>query len=700
MTQTRSLDFLKERAEYLRLEIARNDELYYVQDAPQLEDAEYDKLYRELQEIEEVYPDLAAPDSPTARVRGAPRAEFRKVVHDAPMQSLDNALNVEELRAFRQKALKALDGQEAAWVCEPKIDGLAVSLLYEDGIFKSGSTRGDGVTGEDVTQNLRTIRSLPLRLKNMRSGTVEVRGEVCMSREDFAALNRSREESEEPLFANPRNAAAGSLRQLNHHVTASRKLKIFLYHVQNARELGIATQRGMLDWIKAEGLPAQGYHAVCETQEEIEQYLEEWGRRRFEEPINTDGVVVKLDDLNSRDTLGTTSKAPRWAIAFKFPPEEKQTKVLDIEITVGRTGTLTPTARLEPVQISGTTVQRASLHNQDEIERKDVRIGDTVWVHKAGEIIPEILRVDFEARTGTDGTEKPFMIPYECPACHAKAIRLPDESAIRCPNKSCPAQLKEAVLHFVSRACMDIDGIGEKLVTQLIGRGLIANVADLYDLKTEELAPLDRMAKKSAQNVTQAVEASKTRPLSAVINALGIRNVGKKTAFDLASRFPDMDALIAAGEAGESGAKELAAVDGVGPIVAASIASFFGDENNRQMVGRLRAAGVNMASSDADAPNLRQSELFKGKKMVFTGELSALPRSEAEKIVSSLGAVISGSVSKKTDVVVVGEKPGSKFLKAQELGIEIWDETTLLEKLHAAEYDIEIIRHIQDERFL
>ena len=679
MTSVLPRDEAKKRAEYIRLEIARNDELYYVQDAPQLEDYEYDKLYRELQEIEETYPDLATPDSPTVRVRGAPRSEFRKVVHAAPMQSLDNALNVEELRSFHQKAIKALDGHEVSWVCEPKIDGLAISLIYEDGVFKSGSTRGDGVTGEDVTQNIRTIRSLPLRLKNMRSGTVEIRGEVCMSREDFAVLNKSREESEEPLFANPRNAAAGSLRQLNHHVTASRKLKIFLYHVQGARELGIATQCGMLDWIEAEGLPTQGHNIVCETLEEIERYLEEWGRQRFDSPINTDGVVVKLNDLMLRETLGTTSKAPKWAIAFKYPPEEKRTKVLDIEITVGRTGALTPTARLEPVQLSGTTVQRASLHNQDEIERKDVRIGDSVWVHKAGEIIPEILRVDFDARTGT---EEPFQIPYECPVCHSKAIRLPDEAAIRCPNKSCPAQLKEEVLHFVSRACMDINGIGEKLVAQLIGRGIIANVADLYDLEAGDLAGLDRMAEKSAQNAIEAIEASKARPFGALINALGIRNVGKKTASDIAAHFHSMDALMAAGE------EELAAVDGVGPIVAASIVSFFGDENNRHVVERLRTVGVNMVSGDAGTPHVRQSELFKGKKMVFTGELSVMPRSEAEELVASLGALTSGSVSKKTDVLVVGEKPGSKFLKAQELGIEIWDETTLVEKLRAAECDI------------
>ena len=681
MQQIPAPEATRARAQELRGIIAENDELYYVLDSPKLEDHEYDALYRELQRIEEQYPELATSDSPTVRVRGAPRSEFRKFVHEVPMQSLDNALDICELEAFFARTAKALsqldqpDAPEpASWVCEPKLDGLAVSLIYEDGLLTVGSTRGDGVVGEDVTQNIRTIRSLPLRLKNLPSdftGKIEVRGEVCMAREDFAELNRSREEAEEPLFANPRNAAAGSLRQLNHHVTASRKLRIYLYHIQSAQELGIATQCEMLAWLRDHGLPTQEHNRVYESLQDIEAYLEEWGRLRFENAVNTDGVVLKLNDLALREKLGSTAKAPRWAIAFKYPPEEKRTKVLGIEISVGRTGALTPTAQLEPVRLSGTTVQRASLHNQDEIDRKDVRIGDTVWLHKAGEIIPEILRVDEEARSGN---EVPFKIPYVCPICGSAAVRLPDEAAIRCPNKSCPAQLQEEILHFVSRQCMDINGIGEKLAAQLTASGLVKSVADIYELTEENLLGLERMGEKSAEKLIRAIENSKTRPFDAVLNALGIRNVGKKTASDIARHFRSIDAIILADE------ERLALVDGLGPIIAASIRTYFADEHNMSVVRRLQAKGVTMEAEDTGEPVLH-SEIFFGKKMVFTGELSSMPRGDAEKLAESLGAATSGSVSKKTDVVVVGEKPGSKYLKAQELGIEIWDEAKFLASL-------------------
>jgi DNA ligase (NAD+) len=401
MSSSLSANDAAKRAEELRREIAVNDELYYVLDSPVLSDDEYDRLLRGLEAIEAEFPELVAQDSPTIRVRGEPRGEFKRVVHDEPMLSLDNALDSEELGSFFDRTARALgdgeasgQGENTAWVCEPKIDGLAVSLVYEDGVLKTASTRGDGNVGEDVTQNIRTIRSLPLRLKRANHGLVEVRGEVCMAREDFAELNRIREEDEEPLFANPRNAAAGSLRQLDHRVTASRKLKIYLYNVHNAQGLGIRTQEELLEWLTLEGLPTQGEHRLCSNRTEVYEYLGKWGERRFSNSINTDGVVVKLNSLSLRERLGTTSKAPRWAIAFKYPPEEKRARVLDIEISVGRTGALTPTARLEPVQLSGTTVQRASLHNQDEIDRKGVRIGDYVWVRKAGEIIPEVMRVD------------------------------------------------------------------------------------------------------------------------------------------------------------------------------------------------------------------------------------------------------------------------------------------------------------------
>jgi DNA ligase (NAD+) len=662
------------RAEFLRREIAKNDELYYVLDSPAIEDHEYDALLRELAGIEADYPELLTPDSPNMRVRGASGGEFHKVVHDVPMQSLDNALDRGELDAFFERANKALgDGDSGVlWVCEPKIDGLAVSLIYSDGVLETGSTRGDGLIGEDVTRNIRTIRSLPLRLKRPHSGKIEVRGEVCMAREDFAELNRTREEAELPLFANPRNAAAGSLRQLDCGVTASRRLKIYLYHVEDARNLGISAQHELLSWLSDEGLPVHGHDRLCGSAPEIYDYLGEWGNSRFMDSINTDGVVVKLDNLELRERLGSTSKAPRWAIAFKYPPEEKRTKVLDIEISVGRTGTLTPTARVEPVSLSGTTVQRASLHNQDEIDRKDIRVGDTVLIHKAGEIIPEILRVDLDART--DGST-PFKIPDICPACGALAVRLPSEAAVRCPNRSCPAQLQEGLLHFVSRDCMDINGLGEKLARQLIETGLVKNAADIYCLTPENLAGLERMADKSASKLKDAIESSKSRPFYAVINALGIRNVGKKTARDIASHFRRVDALISAGE------EELAGLDGVGPTIAASIRSYIEDAHNMTLIERLLSYGVNMADDSPEDPEAKTKAAFAGKKMVFTGELSSMPRNEAERLAEGFGATTSGSVGKKTDIVVVGGSPGSKYNKALDLGITIWTEAEFLEKI-------------------
>ncbi|GHV50936.1 DNA ligase [Synergistales bacterium] len=656
----------RSRADELKKIIADSDYLYYVKDAPEIEDHEYDALLRELAAIETEYPELLTPDSPNARVRGEPGGEFARVTHSAPMQSLDNALDVAELRSFRERAAKAL-GEEPEWMCEPKLDGLAVSLIYRDGALETAATRGDGTVGEDVTRNIRTIRSLPLRLKDAPNGIVEVRGEVCMSREDFAELNRTREKEDKPLFANPRNAAAGSLRQLDVRVTASRRLKIYLYHTLGAENLGVKTQKELLEWLASRGLPTQESSRLCASMSDVEQYLDEWGGKRFTNSINTDGVVMKLNDLSLRETLGSTAKAPRWAIAFKYPPEEKRTRVIDIIVSVGRTGALTPTAQLEPVSLSGTTVQRASLHNQDEIDRKDIRVGDMVWAHKAGEIIPEVLRVDTDAR---DGSQTPYKIPPVCPVCGADAVKLPGEAAIRCPNKSCPAQLQEEILHFVSRQCMDINGIGEKLIAQLTERGIIKSAADIYAMSENDLAELDRMGEKSARNITEAIEASKSRPLSAVINALGIRNVGKKTALDIARRFGGMDAFINASEG------ELAVIDGVGETVAASVRAFFGDERNRETVERLKSAGVNMSEPDTF---YESSAEFAGRKFVFTGELSLMTREEAQKKAESLGAKISSSVSKKTDVVVAGANAGSKYNKAVELGIEIWDEAKFID---------------------
>lgn len=651
------------RAGYLRGEIARHDRLYYVMDAPEIEDAQYDALLRELIEIEREHPELVTPDSPTTRVRGEPLKEFVPFSHAVPMMSLDNVFSREEMRSFCTKVREAV-GAPVDWLCEPKIDGLAISLIYEDGVFVRAATRGSGAVGEDVTQNVRTIRSLPLMIDHAPDGILTVRGEVCMARADFAELNAAREESGAPIFANPRNAAAGSLRQLDPRITAQRALKIFLYGLEEAEALGIKTQGEILERLRECGLPIFGGHRLCRSIDEIDSYLDERDIARHSDQVDTDGAVLKLDELRYRPELGATSRAPKWAVAYKFPPEEKRTRLLDIEVTVGRTGALTPTAILEPVQLSGTTVRRATLHNQDEIDRRDIRIGDTVWVHKAGEIIPEVSRVVMEARP--EGAV-PYRLPELCPACGARAVRAEGESALRCPNRSCPAQMKEELLHFVSRECMDIDGIGEKLIAQLLDRGIVRTTADLYRLEASELEGLDRMAERSANNVIEAISRSKGRPFSAVLNALGIRNVGKKTAEDLAIAFGSIDMLMAASE------EELASIEGVGPIVASSIAAFFADEHDRETVERLREAGVTMETEVKEGSEIHD-EAFVGKKFVFTGELSIMTRSEGEALVRSLGGSSASSVSKKTDVVVAGANAGSKLSKAEQLGIEIWDE--------------------------
>lgn len=653
------------RVEALIAEITHHAHLYYAMDAPEITDAKYDELYRELKKWETQFPSLISPTSPTQRVGEQPRGEFRKIEHSSQMQSLDNALDFQGVLAFYKRLGDILDADGVELLCEPKIDGLAISLIYEEGHFVAGATRGDGRVGEDVTQNLRTIRSLPLRLKGNHPGRLEVRGEVCMGKKEFARLNQDREEAGEPLFANPRNAAAGSLRQLDSRITASRRLRIYLYHLEEAEFHGVATQQSLLLWLKEVGFPTQGEEQVCKNVEDVRLYLEEWTQKRLHHAVNTDGVVIKVNDLSIREHLGSTASAPRWAIAFKFPPEEKRTRIIAIEVSVGRTGVLTPTAILEPVQLSGTSVQRASLHNQDEIDRKGVRVGDWVWVHKAGEIIPEVLRVDRDVCAGQE--EAPYKIPLVCPSCGAQAVRLPDEAAVRCTNKSCPAQLKEGLVHFSGRRGMNITGLGEKLVDQLVEKRVVAGLSDLYSLTKDALMQLDRVGEKSAQNLLDSVETSKSRPLRALLNALGIRNVGERVATDLARYFQSMEALLAAKE------EELAAIDGVGPIIAASIISFFGESHNRQMIQQLDKAGVNM-TEEIQQKNLDSSHPINGKKFVFTGELSHLSRNEAAQRVLNFGGEVVNSVSKKTDYLVAGENPGSKYEKAKELGIQILNE--------------------------
>lgn len=668
-----SFEAAKARAAELNEILKRGSMLYYEQDEPEISDRAYDLLLRELEEIEAQYPELAAEDSPTRRIGGAPREGFVKVRHGQPMMSLDNALTREELDSFYTKLSESVSAPRCFVTCEPKIDGLAVSLIYEDGVFVRGATRGDGTIGEDVTSNLRTIRTMPLELAEKIVGTLEVRGEVCIDKKGFAALNAGREEAGEPLFANPRNAAAGSLRQLDPKITAQRKLRIYLYQVVSPGKYAISTQYEMLKWLEKAGFPQQGAGRRCSSIEEINNYLDEWSEKRFSHPIDTDGVVVKLDELDLREELGATAKAPRWAIAYKFPPEEKKTRLRDIEVTVGRTGALTPTAILDPVRLSGTVVRRASLHNQDEIDRKDIRINDIVWVHKAGEIIPEIIRVELTERP--EGTQH-YHLPGNCPVCGSIVVRLTGEAAVKCPNKSCPAQIKEAITHFASRRAMNILGLGERIVSQLVDRDIVHTVADIYFLKAADLANMDRMGEKSAQNIFDSVESSKNRPLGALINAIGIPGVGERTASDLAERFRSIDALAMSAVSRDG---ELENMDGIGSTLSDSISAFFSEPHNTDNIARLKQAGVR-TELDETLPD--RAELpWNGLKFVLTGELTSMTRDEAAARIRAFGGQTVGSVSKKTDFVVVGENAGSKLLKAKELDIPVLDEDAFLNKL-------------------
>lgn len=654
------------RIQKLRAELARHNHLYYVLDRPEIEDDRYDLLFRELKELEKVWPELVASDSPTQRVGGAPLEKYEKVSHATPLLSLDNAFNLEEVEAFFGRTGKVLGRTPEGYTCELKIDGLAISLLYENGLFVRGATRGNGLVGEDVTHNLRTIRSLPLRLLQDVPGKLEVRGEVCLDKKAFADLNALREEEGEPLFANPRNAAAGSLRQLDPKITARRKLGLFMYQVVDPEDHGLKNQGPILQWLRELGFPTQGNEKFCRDIDDVEGYLEKWRTGRFDLNYATDGVVIKVNEVSLWELLGRTAKSPRWAIAYKYPPEEKTTRIREILVSVGRTGSLTPVAVLEPVQLSGTVVQRASLHNQDEVDRKDIRVGDMVRVRKAGEIIPEVLGPVLEERSGN---EEPFRLPETCPVCGATVMRLPEEVAWRCPNRSCPAQLREGLKHFASRKGMDIRGLGEKIVAQLIDGGTVSDLGDLYALDTPALLKLERMGEKSAAKLLQAIEDSKERPLSRLLNALGIRYVGARVAEILAEHFAAADAI------GEATEEQIAAIEGIGPVIAASVRAFFGDEHNRQTLETLRSRGVRLADKKAEKEPSRPLP-WAGNRVVFTGELSRAPRAEAEEVVRALGGIPSSSVSKKTFLVVAGENPGSKLRKAQEAGITIVDEQT------------------------
>jgi DNA ligase (NAD+) len=645
---------------------------YYVLDKPSVPDAEYDKLMQELLELEEQFPQLKTADSPSVRVGGAVLDLFEKVEHRTPMLSLGNAFNEQDLRDFDRR-IRQVVGDDFSYVCELKIDGLAVSLRYEDGLFVQGATRGDGTIGEDITANIKTIKSVPLRLRENVS--MEVRGEAYMPKRSFEALNQTREERGEELFANPRNAAAGSLRQLDPKIAASRRLDVFLYGIGNISESsGIDSHSKGLDYLDRLGFKTNQERSRCATIDEVIEYVNSWVEKRPHLPYEIDGIVIKVDSYAHQATLGTTAKSPRWAIAYKFPAEEVVTTLLEIELSVGRTGVITPTAILEPVKVAGTTVQRASLHNEDLIREKDIKLGDKVVVKKAGDIIPEVVNVLADQRTGE---EVEFHMPTHCPECESELVRLEGEVALRCINPKCPAQLREGLIHFVSRVAMNIEGLGEKVISQLFAEKLIADVADIYKLTREQLLALERMGEKSATNLIKAIEISKENSLEKLLFGLGIRHVGAKAAKTLAQQFGSMDKLARASK------DDLLAINEIGDKMAESIVAYFEKEEAVELINELVTAGVNMEYKGPRPVVAAESDsIFAGKTVVLTGKMERLSRNEAKDQIEALGGNVAGSVSKKTHLVIAGEDAGSKLTKAQELGIEVWDEEKLLAELN------------------
>ena len=657
------------RAAELRREIRHHDHRYYVLDAPEVSDAQYDRLMRELQELEALHPELATPDSPTQRVAGAPAEKFDRVHHRVPMLSLANVFDDAGLAEFDERIRKNTGAASVAYVCEPKMDGLAISLTYEKGRFVCGATRGDGSVGEDVTKNLRTVRGLPLELVLAPGLTpperLEVRGEVFIKKKDFARINKEREAAGEALFANPRNLAAGSLRQLDPKETAARPLSIVLYEcVPGGGVPAFARHWDKLAYLQALGLPTNPWNRLAEGADAVRAAYDAALKGRHDFPYEIDGMVVKVDDEDLRKRLGQVSKSPRWATAYKFPPEEESTVVEAIDVQVGRTGALTPVAKLRPVRVGGVTVSNATLHNEGELRRKDVRIGDTVFVRRAGDVIPEIVAVAVSKRTGA---EREFRMPTACPVCGSHVEREEDGAILRCTSLSCPAQLVERLRHFASRPAMDVDGLGEKLAANLVQSGLVKTPADLYALSLEQLTNLERMGEKSAENLRQNLERSKQTTLRRFLFALGIRHVGEATAKALAEHFRDVRALFGAG------VDDLARVKDVGEATAEVIHAWFQEPHNREAVEALLAAGVAPAP-----PEVVEAGPFSGKTVVLTGTLTRLTREQAKEEIERRGGKVSGSVSRKTDMVVAGEDAGSKLQKARELGVRVVDEDAFL----------------------
>jgi DNA ligase (NAD+) len=667
---------VQERLEQLRAEIRRHEYLYYVLDQPEISDAEFDGLMRQLRELEQAHPEIPVPpDSPTMRVGGAPREGFVKVRHSAPMLSLDNALNEGELRDFDRRVRELLGGEPYQYVAELKLDGLSMAVHYEDGVLRQAVTRGDGIEGEDVTENARTIRTVPLRTKSAPWPRFEVRGEVIMTKAAFERLNREREQQGLPLYANPRNSAAGSLRVLDPSITAARQLEFHAYFLLVEGRHAMPSHWQALEKLAELGFRVDPQRRLCRDIEELAAFCREWEEKRDSLPFEIDGVVAKVDSIEQQQRLGWTAKAPRWAIAFKFTPRQAETVLENIEVQVGRTGTLTPVARLRPVVVSGVTVTNATLHNEDYIRELGLMIGDRVVVERSGDVIPKVVRV---AAPGAQ--RRPFQMPKECPECGGPVFRAEGEAAVRCINTSCPARLKESILHYCSRGVMDIDGMGEAIVAQLMAVGKLRSIADLYGLRVEDLAPLElegekarrRLGEKVAARIVQNIEATKQKPLSRLIAGLGIPFVGERTAQFLAQSFASLDELMAADE------ERLMQVEEVGPKIAASIRRFFAEPHNRELVERLRKAGLNFVSTERKKT---EGGPFSGMTFVLTGTLPTLKREEATRLIEAAGGKVTGSVSRKTSVVVAGEEAGSKLDKARELGIPVWDEAELRRRL-------------------
>jgi len=662
---------LAQEIEQLRVELRRHEELYYVYDNPEISDADYDALMARLQALEAEHPEHATPDSPTQRVGGRPAEEFAEYVHRRPMLSLDNSYNIEDLRAFDERVKRLADGRRLEYVAELKIDGLSISLHYTAGVLVRGVTRGDGRRGEDVTQNVRTIRSVPLRLKTETTAIdLEVRGEAYLSRKTFERINAEREEAEEPRFANPRNAAAGTIRQLDPKIVSARRLDLFAYDCIAGERKAFATHWEGLEWLERTGFRVS-YTRLCPSIEEVIKFCNEMEAQRDELEYEIDGVVVKVNSTALQDEFGATTKSPRWAIAYKYPARQATTQVLDIIVQVGRTGALTPVAVLSPVLVAGSTVARATLHNEDEIKRLDVRINDWVLIEKSGDVIPKVIKVVESRRTGE---ERSFEMPPVCPVCGGLVSRPEGEVVARCVAADCPAQLKARLLHFASRRAMRIEGLGEALAEQFVQTQLVKDVAGLYDLTQEQVAGLERMAEKSASNLLAQIEASKTRDLPQLVFGLGIRHVGERTAAILARNFRTLEGL------GAASVEELDAVPEIGLTVAESVRDWFADAGNRALCQRLSGAGVR-SEMEAGAGRGVQTEAFAGMLFVLTGKLETLSRDEAAALIEALGGRVTSSVSRKTNYVVAGEEAGSKLDKAQTLGVRVLGEAEFKEML-------------------